>query len=75
MIVTPFIIIVVDCGGGRAAMAYLGQAYNLKEGCKADDPDCAVSVAGFHYKYRFPDEKNKKLLAEKKKKLNAKKVG
>lgn len=57
------------------AMAYLGQAYNLKEGCKADDPDCAVSVAGFHYKYRFPDEKNKKLLAEKKKKLNAKKVG
>ena len=56
-------------------MAYLGQAYNLKEGCKADDPDCAVSVAGFHYKYRFPDEKNKKLLAEKKKKLNAKKVG
>lgn len=38
-------------------MGHLGLAYNLKMGCEEDDPDKAISLNGFHYKYRFPRTK------------------
>jgi hypothetical protein len=34
--------------------AYLGLAYNLKQGCSKSDAD--VSIGTFHYKYRFPND-------------------